>query len=220
MLFFFLSTLISFNPNLIPTIISSLPNSNTNAEISTDLEINYDYEPTKTLAADLRKGGYVIFFRHTATDQQQKDRDLDFADCDTQRNLNQKGREEAQAIGASFKRLNVPVGKVLASPFCRTLETAEIAFDKSAISQGLVSITYARTQTPELVKAVVKKIRTPPLDATNTILVGHGVNLNVALELELKEGGAAIFKPKANRNFALVAQIQEVQEWEAQVGIK
>lgn len=210
MLFFFLTTLLSFNPNLSSSPFVFLP--------STDsiTDVNYGYEPTSTLANDLRKGGYVIFFRHTATDRTQKDRDLDLEDCATQRNLNQKGKEEAQAIGVAFKRLKIPVGDVLASPFCRTLETAQIAFGKSIKSEGLISIAYERNKTPELVQSLTKLIKTSPSDATNTILVGHGVNLDVALELNLKEGGAAIFKPKANRSFVLVAQIQEVKEWEEQ----
>lgn len=211
MLFFLLSTFLSFNPNLSPVLFSSLLSSDSITEVS------YGYEPTDTLIADLRKGGYVIFFRHTSTDRKQKDRDLDFENCSSQRNLNQKGKEEAQAIGIAFKKLNIPVGTVLASPFCRTLETAQIAFGKSTESEALISIAYERNKTPELVRSLTKLLQTMPSDATNTILVGHGVNLDAALELNLKEGGAAIFKPKANLSFVLVAQIQEVKEWEDQV---
>jgi phosphohistidine phosphatase SixA len=41
-----------------------------------------------------------------------------------QRNLTDKGRAEAREIGAHVKRLGIPVDEVLASPFCRTVETA------------------------------------------------------------------------------------------------
>ena len=211
MFFLLLSTFIIFKPNPLPLILPSFQSSDSITEVS------YGYEPTDNLIADLRKGGYVIFFRHTATDRKQKDLDLDFKNCDTQRNLNQKGREQAQAIAVSFKRLNIPVGTVLASPFCRTLETAQIAFGKSTQSEGLVSIHYARNKTPELVQSLVQMLRTVPSEATNTILVGHGVNLDTALELNLEEGGAAIFKPKSNLSFVLVAQIQEVEAWEAEI---
>ena len=211
MFFLLLSTFIIFKPNLLPVILPLLQSS------SSMTEVNYGYEPTDNLIADLRKGGYVIFFRHTATDRKQKDLDLDFENCDTQRNLNQKGRDQAQAIGVSFKRLNIPIGTVLASPFCRTLETAQIAFGKSTQSEGLISVNYARNKTPELVQSLVKMLRTLPSGATNTILVGHGVNLDTALEISLEEGGAAIFKPKSNLSFVLVAQIQKVEEWEAKI---
>ncbi|PZU99866.1 MAG: hypothetical protein DCE90_00800 [Pseudanabaena sp.] len=208
MLFFFLTTLLSFNPTLSspPFVLAQSSDSVT--------DVNYGYEPTSNLANDLRKGGYVIFFRHTTTDRTQKDLNLNFENCANQRNLNQKGREEAQAIGIAFKRLKIPVGTVLASPFCRTLETAQIAFGKSTRSEDLISIAHERKKSLELAQSLTKLIKTMPSDATNTILVGHGVNLDIALELNLKEGGAAIFKPKTNRSFALVAQIQDVKEWE------
>jgi phosphohistidine phosphatase SixA len=208
MLFIFLSTIVSFNSNLFPNLFSSLPPS------SSISEVDYNYEPTKTLITDLQKGGYVIFFRHTATDMKQKDRDPNLENCDGQRNLNQKGKEEAQQIGAAFRRFNIPVGEVLSSPFCRTLETAQIAFGKATKSELLLSIFYDHNKNQTIIQSFPSLLQTMPSDATNTILVGHGVNLDTALEITLKEGGAAIFKPKLDGSFALVSQIQEVKEWE------
>ena len=54
-----------------------------------------------------------------------------FEDCATQRNLTDKGRAEARALGEHVKRLKIPIGEVLASPFCRTMETARLAFGKA-----------------------------------------------------------------------------------------
>src|SRR5262245_60622721 len=84
------------------------------------------------LLAELRKGGYVIYFRHTSTDFSRDDR-LSKADddCDHQRPLTDKGRAEAREIGAAFRDLKIPVERVLASPRCRTMETAMIAFGKA-----------------------------------------------------------------------------------------
>src|SRR5205809_6571586 len=73
----------------------------------------------------LRRGGYVIYFRHTSTDFSANDDNMThYADCSHQRNLTEQGRAEARAIGAAIRSLDVPIGTVLASPFCRTLETA------------------------------------------------------------------------------------------------
>ena len=54
-----------------------------------------------------------------------------YEDCPKQRNLTDAGRSEARAIGAAIKRLGVPVGSVMASPFCRTMETAQLIFDRA-----------------------------------------------------------------------------------------
>src|SRR5215470_16976751 len=87
--------------------------------------------PSVALLAELRKGGYVIYFRHTSTDFSRDDR-LSKADddCDHQRPLTDKGRTEAREIGAAFRELGIPVERVLASPRCRTMETATLAFGR------------------------------------------------------------------------------------------
>ena len=58
-----------------------------------------------------------------------------YEDCASQRNLTDKGRGEARAIGEHVKRLGIPIGTVLASPFCRTMETARLAFGKAQAMQ-------------------------------------------------------------------------------------
>ena len=84
------------------------------------------------LLSALRKGGYVIYFRHTSTDFSRDDsRSKSDEDCDNQRPLTDKGREEARQIGAAFRELKIPVSQVLASPRCRTMETAMLAFGRA-----------------------------------------------------------------------------------------
>ena len=80
----------------------------------------------------LRSGGYVLYFRHAATDMSKNDAGMtSFDDCPTQRNLVDRGRDDARAIGAAIRALGIPIGKVRASPFCRTVETAELAFGRA-----------------------------------------------------------------------------------------
>ncbi|HEX2333742.1 MAG TPA: histidine phosphatase family protein, partial [Burkholderiales bacterium] len=82
-------------------------------------------QPSAEVLSLLREGGYVLYFRHTSTDFSQNDsRMTSFEDCASQRNLTDRGRDEARAIGEHVRRLKIPVGEVLASPFCRTMETA------------------------------------------------------------------------------------------------
>ena len=85
-------------------------------------------EPASSLVRRLRGGGYVLAFRHAATDFSMTDKTRDLRNCSRQRNLNADGRRQARRIGKAFRRLGIPVGQVLASPFCRTRETARLAF--------------------------------------------------------------------------------------------
>src|SRR6266436_8814966 len=83
------------------------------------------------LLAELLKGGYILYFRHAATDFSQNDERMkSYEDCANQRNLIDRGRAEARAVGA-IRELRIPIEPVLASPFCRTVETAQLIFGRA-----------------------------------------------------------------------------------------
>src|SRR3954464_2544153 len=92
------------------------------------------------LVSALRQGGFVLYLRHASTGFGQNDEGMtDFANCASQRNLTDAGRAEARAIGAALRELRIPVGPVVASPFCRTMETARLVFgDATKPSRAVV----------------------------------------------------------------------------------
>ena len=47
-------------------------------------------------------------------------------DCTTQRNLDERGREQAREIGAAIRAAGVTVDRVLTSQWCRCLDTARL----------------------------------------------------------------------------------------------
>ena len=64
--------------------------------------------PGPELLSELRKGGYVIYLRHTSTDFSRDDvKSRSDDDCDNQRPLTDKGREEARQIGRASCRERV-----------------------------------------------------------------------------------------------------------------
>jgi hypothetical protein len=75
---------------------------------------------------DLRNGGYVVVIRHGRTDESpanpRDETPTDLAQCAGQLMLNDTGKAQARAIGDAFKRAGIPVGKVLASGYCRAIE--------------------------------------------------------------------------------------------------
>src|SRR6266704_3450517 len=67
----------------------------------------------KALADTLKQGGYVIVFRHGATNRDQADTDpLNHDNVSKQRLLSEGGKAVATQVGAAFKTLQVPIGKV------------------------------------------------------------------------------------------------------------
>jgi broad specificity phosphatase PhoE len=83
-----------------------------------------------TVLGELRKGGFVIYFRHGTTNQTgSSDETADPAKCETQRNLSAEGHAQAAQIGEAFRALKIPVGSVTTSPFC-CKDTAQLAFGR------------------------------------------------------------------------------------------
>ncbi len=158
------------------------------------------------LIEELKKGGYVIYLRHTATEQkiEQWD-DIDLQDCTTQRNLSELGRQQGRQIGAAFSSLGIKISKVLTSPYCRCVETATIAFGTAEISYDLL---FSVGRNEELEVALGVMLGNRPLVGSNTVLVSHSSNLRDAAGIVPNpEGAAIIFKPQEDGSFLYVATV-------------
>jgi phosphohistidine phosphatase SixA len=149
------------------------------------------------IVAALKSGGYIVYFRHTATDFSQSDEKMrDFDDCANQRNLTDGGRDQAKRIGEAWRRLSIPVGRVLASPFCRTREVAQLAFGR--YERALEARGGPGTAgDPVRYQPLSRLLESAPKRGTNSVIVSHG-NPYQALHpgtAYLREGEAAIIRP-------------------------
>jgi phosphohistidine phosphatase SixA len=169
--------------------------------------------PTEAVAL-LRGGGFVLYFRHAATDFGKNDAQMtSFEACDTQRNLTDRGRDDARTIGAAIRALGIPVGQVLASPYCRTVETATLAFGRAEKTQA-VRGGPAQPDSAERYAALRKLLAQRPARGVNDVIVSHG-NPFIAVggPPYLAEGEAAVVEP-GNDGFRVIARIK-VDEWTA-----
>ena len=164
------------------------------------------------LLAALRKGGYVLYFRHASTDFGANDDAMtSFEDCTKQRNLTDTGRDEARAIGTAIRRLDLPIGDVLASPYCRTMETATLIFGRAtatpAVRGGPAQAESARYAD------LTKLLSTPVPGGRDRVIVSHGNPFRaVAGGAYLAEGEAAIIEPLGAAKFRIVARVRK-DEW-------
>ena len=67
----------------------------------------------------------VIFIRHALAPGFGDPPDFTKEDCSTQRNLNNKGRLQAQLIGDYLKKSNLLFSEILTSEWCRCIDTAK-----------------------------------------------------------------------------------------------
>jgi phosphohistidine phosphatase SixA len=176
--------------------------------------------PESDLIDTLRRGGYVIYFRHAATNPEQADTgDPKLGRCEAQRNLSADGRRMASEIGGAFKAHRIPVGKVVSSPYCRALDTAMLAFGRHEVSDALYfAMAVGKTEREQLGLALRQMLATPPGRGTNTVLVAHHANLKEATGIWPKrEGEAHVFRPRPDGGFDYLGEVS-TEAWKRRAG--
>ncbi len=163
----------------------------------------------------LRAGGNNIYFRHVATDWSQSDR-VDRADdwlsCDAtrMRQLSDAGRADARRIGAAIRRLEIPVSEVLASPYCRTMETARLMdlgpVRASTDVMNLRAAAYFGGR-GAIVASARELLATPPPAGSNRVIVAHGNVAREATPAYPAEGEGLVFRPDGAGGFELVGRV-------------
>ena len=156
----------------------------------------------------------MLYMRHASTDFSQNDSKMtSYEDCASQRNLTDKGRAEARAVGEHVKRLGIPIGKVLASPFCRTMETARLAFGKAEATPEARG-GPVRTDDPKRYDPLRKIFSAAVKKGENLVVASHGNPFHaVAGPPYLAEGEMAVVRPEGNSKFTVLGRIR-IEEWE------
>ncbi|MEM9768526.1 MAG: histidine phosphatase family protein, partial [Cyanobacteria bacterium P01_D01_bin.71] len=166
------------------------------------------------LRDELLAGGYVIYFRHAQTERDyadQADPNLDLNDCSTQRTLSEFGYRQAAVIGAAFDALEIPVGEVISSQYCRAWQTAFLAFgeyEKTPDLNFYPAEEYTDEQFAQMRDAVMPLLTAVPEPGTNTVIVGHDDVFESATGIYPEPQGVAyVVKPDGDGGFELVANL-------------
>jgi len=157
---------------------------------------------TPALAADdseawaaLVKGGHVALIRHgNAPPGYGGDPPgFRFDDCKTQRNMDQRGRDQAKALGEAYRSHGVRVDRILSSPVCRCLETARL------MAVGPVEDSWALVPDREpsnpvrllQLKEMVSAWRGPG----TLVLVTHGFTVRALVGIMPDQAETLVLKP-------------------------
>lgn len=125
----------------------------------------------------LRMGGHVALMRHGDAPGVADPPGFQLDDCATQRNLSDRGRAEARAVGERLKSEKVTFGSILSSPWCRCTETARLlGFGEPMIAPAFGNMVVLQDQAQALTqgaRAVIGSWEGP----TNLLVVTHGANI-------------------------------------------
>lgn len=167
------------------------------------------------LVQALRQGGFVIYFRHAATEWSQQDRLAaagEWTSCepDRMRQLSEEGRRTAERIGTAMRRLAIPVSRVISSEYCRTRETAlRLGLGPVETTRDIMNMKSADFVggRDAVIQRARRRLAEPPEPGTNIVVVGHGNVVQAATGAYPAEAGAAIFRPRAGEAPELIGEV-------------
>jgi len=165
------------------------------------------------LAADawteLAKPGAIVLFRHGTAPGVGDPANFKLDDCATQRNLNEQGRAEARKLGEQFRARKIQVGSVLSSQWCRTRETARLAFgsrvsDEPAFNSFFRLSPQDREAQTAQARAVLARWRGPGA----LVVVTHQVNIQALTGVGAASAEGVVVRPAADGSLQVVATIE------------
>ena len=176
----------------------------------------------EALIAALRAGGHTLYFRHEATDWSQADQvreRADWSSCDGERmrQLSAAGRANASATGQAMRRLGIPVARVLASPYCRTMESARLlGYGEPEPTLDVLNLRVAEAEGGrDAIVARARRLLATPVDpGANVVVVAHGNVARAATPAYPGEGEALVFRADGAGGFELVGRLPPA-EWQA-----
>jgi broad specificity phosphatase PhoE len=143
----------------------------------------------------LAKGGHVALIRHGNAPPGYGGDPPGFRidDCKTQRNLDELGREQARALGEAFRSRGVRVDRIVSSPVCRCLETADL------MAVGTVEKSWALV--PDTVPSVpvrlleLKEMVSAWRGSGTLVLVTHAFTVRALMGILPDQAEMAVLKP-------------------------
>ena len=173
-----------------------------------------------SLLNSLRKGGFILYARHGEATVGEDLPYLNFQDCLTQRNLSEKGRWQASYYGEIVRHLQIPIQSfVSASPFCRTIITAQLAFGWCNVQINpfwyeiyRLSGNLPSSDIQSILTNFNSVLETIPVEGKNKMIVAHGFPKGIGLG-EIPYMGTVIIKPKGVGNgFEVVGRLA-LEDW-------
>ena len=171
---------------------------------------------TAVPVAALRKGGLYIVLRHGVSDVGTESALVDLENCATQQNLNEQAKRDLAVMGADLAALAIPIGSVLSSPYCRTMESARIVFPGKQITPNDILLRSAYVpvagrpvpaSSDQRLTAFKQMLATVPAGATNVALVTHGEVMRGATNVDAAMGETLIVEPDGKGAFSVLARV-------------
>jgi phosphohistidine phosphatase SixA len=145
------------------------------------------------------EGGRTVLIRHATAPGTGDPARFDVNDCATQRNLSEGGRAQARRIGERLAEWGVKVDAVLSSRWCRSLETARLAFGADRVEPFEPLDSFFRDRSAEPGQTAATKARIAGFDGDGVlVMVTHQVNITALTGIVPAQGEAIVVEPSGD----------------------
>jgi phosphohistidine phosphatase SixA len=141
----------------------------------------------------------ILFLRHALAPGFGDPDNFDLKNCDTQRNLDIKGRSQASKIGEELRLRNIKFTEILSSQWCRCKETANLLdLGKWKEFAGLNSFFQNYANKEETMALLNHKFKV--LNKGLTLMITHQVVIREVTGKVVSSGGMAAFNSKTGQS--------------------
>lgn len=158
---------------------------------------------------ELNQAGTIVLFRHATAPGVGDPPNFKLNDCPTQRNLDDKGRAEARKLGEQFRSRKITVGAVLSSQWCRTRDTARLAFGNEVVKdEPAFNSFFSRSagisdeQTTQA-RAILSRWRGPG----TLVVVTHQVNITALTGSNAASAEGVVVRPAADGSLKVLGSV-------------
>ena len=160
------------------------------------------------LIKQMKSGGHILMIRHAYAPGTGDPAHFKIGDCDTQRNLDNRGRVQSRAIGDWLRSKGIKDAKVYSSQWCRCLETATLLDLGSASELSALNSFYELPQNREPnIKALRSFIANLPTNGELIILVTHFVTILEIAGEGVSSGEGVVLKLKGGDTYDVLGRL-------------
>jgi phosphohistidine phosphatase SixA len=153
--------------------------------------VNGDDE--KAIVSQLKNGGRILMIRHALAPGSGDPDNFKIGACSTQRNLNEKGRSQAEQIGLWLQGQGISDARVYSSQWCRCLETARLLNLGAVTELPALNSFFNRPHDREpILSALLAFISQQPADGRLIIMVTHYVTIAAITGKGVSSGEGAV----------------------------
>lgn len=169
------------------------------------------------LLTAMMDGQHILMIRHADAPGFSDPPGFKVSDCSTQRNLGERGRQQARALGDWLNQQGIDSARMFSSPWCRCMDTATLmakgpVVAEAALGSFFQEMSDSAQQTRALERWLAKQLIVSPRQPM--ILVTHQVNISAFTGQSVGEGEVMLVKvsPKGTYLSHQLIQMPRVNE--------